>query len=181
MVSQWLSSVEHLQTSMEPLVPAFCQSALSLLWPYYVHSLAKPSLPGHVLQMYHMGLAKVAWHRYWPDIQAVQLMLKVRCIHDQGLEIFYQIGEHLDKIEMFLSQVHDGGYPSSCCEFLGQVVTSLRWGDIVHHYVSHDIADIVQQLHTSLFTLLVQLSTHTVLLEVGIHVLVVKIDVVEYS
>ena len=64
-------------------------------------------------------------------------------------------------------QVHGGGYPRCCCEFLGQVVTSLRWPDIVAHYSSHEVADIVQHLHTGLFTLLVQLSTHGTLMEVG--------------
>ena len=81
MVTKWLAATDHLQTAFEGLVPAFCQSALTHLWPYYVHTLARKGVPGHVLQMYHLGLAKVAWHKFWPDIQAVQLMLKVRSVH----------------------------------------------------------------------------------------------------
>ena len=77
MVSGWLAAVDQIQTQFEDMVPGFCQSAFSLLWPYYVHTLARPSLPEHVLQMYHLCLVRLPWAKFCPGIHAVQLMLKV--------------------------------------------------------------------------------------------------------
>ncbi|ELT99413.1 hypothetical protein CAPTEDRAFT_219894 [Capitella teleta] len=136
MTSAWLDGVNALQTAFENKLPAYSRSALSLLWPYYLQTMARRVLPQFILSMYHKCLLQLPWAKFWPDIEAVQLMLKI-----QG-----------------------DAYPDCCTEFLGRLVTCLRWPDIVQHSVTYDVPDIVQDMHQALFTLLVRLSTQEVLL-----------------
>ena len=55
------------------------RQALGLLWSHYVSTLAtaKPSVADHVLTVYHTHLVTLPWHAFFPDMHAIQLMVKV--------------------------------------------------------------------------------------------------------
>ena len=61
-------------------LPAFSCQALSLLWRHYVEKLVIPDLPDHVLIVYHTQLVKLPWEKFFPDMQAIELMMKVKLI-----------------------------------------------------------------------------------------------------
>jgi len=55
------------------------RQALGLLWSHYVSTLAAatPSVADHVLTVYHTHLVTLPWHAFFPDMHAIQLMVKV--------------------------------------------------------------------------------------------------------
>jgi len=59
-------------------VPAFSRQALTLLWTHYVKELATlSSVPDYVLTVYHTRLVTVPWKGFFPDMDAIEMMLKV--------------------------------------------------------------------------------------------------------
>jgi len=59
-------------------VPVCSRQALTLLWSHYVKMLATPaSVPDHVLTVYHTRLVMVPWKGFFPDMDAIELMVKV--------------------------------------------------------------------------------------------------------
>ena len=59
-------------------VPAFSRQALTLLWSHYVRVLATPStVPDHVLTVYHTQLVMMPWKGFFPDMDAIDMMVKV--------------------------------------------------------------------------------------------------------
>ena len=53
------------------------RDALTLVWPYYVDTLSLPGTPDHVLQVLHSQLRSLPWGNFYPDAQAMALMLQV--------------------------------------------------------------------------------------------------------
>jgi len=59
-------------------VPVCSRQALSLLWSHYVKTLATPSsVADHVLTVYHTRLVTMPWNGFFPDMDAIELMVKV--------------------------------------------------------------------------------------------------------
>jgi len=59
-------------------VPTFSRQALTLLWSHYVKQLATlTSVPDHVLTVYHTQLVTMPWTAFFPDMDAINLMVKV--------------------------------------------------------------------------------------------------------
>jgi len=59
-------------------VPAFSRQALTLLWSHYVKELAtQSSVPDHVLTVYHTRLVMMPWIGFFPDMDAIEMMVKV--------------------------------------------------------------------------------------------------------
>jgi hypothetical protein len=63
------------------VLPTFCVQAFGLLWNHYVNVLAsKPGVADHVLAVYHTQLVTMPWNSFYPDMHAIELMVKVRQI-----------------------------------------------------------------------------------------------------
>jgi len=59
-------------------VPTFSRQALTLLWSHYVKVLAMtPSVPDHILTVYRTQLVTMPWKDFFPDMDAIEMMVKV--------------------------------------------------------------------------------------------------------
>ena len=60
---------------------AICQCAprmpFPLLWPYHIKHIVKGAIPKHVQRAFHNQLTSLPWNKFYPDIQAMDLMVKV--------------------------------------------------------------------------------------------------------
>jgi len=72
-------SVSTVCVCVSDRVAVCSRQALGLLWSHYVSTLAtaKPSVADHVLTVYHTHLVTLPWHAFFPDMHAIQLMVKV--------------------------------------------------------------------------------------------------------
>jgi len=60
-------------------VMVFSRQALMMLWNHYVKVLATPqSVPDHVLTVYHTQLVVMPWKGFFPDMDSIEMMVKVR-------------------------------------------------------------------------------------------------------
>ena len=67
--------------SCSDCVPVFSRQALTLLWSHYVKELATlSSVPDYVLTVYHTRLVTVPWKGFFPDMDAIEMMVKVRSV-----------------------------------------------------------------------------------------------------
>ena len=63
-------------------------SVMGLLWTYYCSSLSQPSTPRHVLSTYHSTLEELPWSLFFPDLAAMDAMMKLRLIDNMASFVF---------------------------------------------------------------------------------------------
>jgi len=57
-------------------LPALSRNAFILLWSQYVTSFTTKGLPENLLRVVHNRLVMLPWLKLFPDLQAVELMVK---------------------------------------------------------------------------------------------------------
>ena len=62
--------------STDMLAPS-AKNAMSNVWPYYYQVLAWKGLREDILQVYHQCLIDAPWNQYQPDLNAMELMVRV--------------------------------------------------------------------------------------------------------
>ena len=72
-------------------------SIMGLMWNHYCSTLALPTTPGSLLSAYHSTLEQLPWSSFFPDLAAMDSMMKLK------------------------------NYPPSCFVFLGRVFPLLDW------------------------------------------------------
>ncbi len=59
------------------MIPSSATNAMTYVWPYYCQVLAWKGLREDVLHIYHQCLINCPWNQYQPDLQAMELMVRV--------------------------------------------------------------------------------------------------------
>lgn len=112
-------------------------SVLSYVWYFYVVNYAHAHVKDHVLGVIHRSLLSLPWNTFFPNLQDVELMLKV--------------------VDQFLPLCH--------C-FLGSVFVEIKWTDLVQFYLSSYDVETNTRLHICLINLLVKLPSEPSLKQV---------------
>ena len=61
---------------------------MGLLWSYYCSSLSQPTTPRHVLLTYHSTLEELPWSFFFPDLAAMDAMMKLRLMDNVASFVF---------------------------------------------------------------------------------------------
>ena len=80
-----LTQIHNTRTHTDPLQNV---SVLGLLWTYYCSSLSQPSTPRHVLSTYHSTLEELPWSLFFPDLAAMDAMMKLRLMDNMASFVF---------------------------------------------------------------------------------------------
>lgn len=112
-------------------------SVLSYVWCFYVSNYAHVHVKEHVLGVVHKSFLTLPWNTFFPNLQDVELMLKV--------------------VDQFLPLSH---------AFLGGLFVEIRWTELVHHYLNSYDAESNVRLHICLLNLLVKLPSEPSLKQV---------------
>ncbi|XP_013408243.1 ectopic P granules protein 5 homolog isoform X1 [Lingula anatina] len=137
MVAMFTESVACNFKQLEGFIPPFARNALTLVWEYYVKVLSAKKTPEHILQVFHARLTTLQWGKFLPDLQTLELMVKLQAVGTR---------------ESFV--------------FLGLVFTQMPWQDIVNFYLTQQPAEGTTGLMAILFQLLIQMSQEKGLMDV---------------
>jgi hypothetical protein len=61
---------------------------MGLLWSHYCSSLSQPSTPHYVHSTYHLTLEKLPWSLFFPDLAAMDAMMKLRLMDNVASFVF---------------------------------------------------------------------------------------------
>jgi hypothetical protein len=96
-----------IEFSFSAALPTFCVQALGLLWNHYVNVLAtKSGVVDHILAVYHTQLVTMPWNGFYPDMHAIELMVKVSeasarfFLTDLWYRIFGIVRLHCSRLEV---------------------------------------------------------------------------------
>lgn len=131
-VSVFVESVRFILDAL----PGF-NNALSYVWHFYVNNFAHLQVKDHILNVVHGGFLSLPWEKYSPNLQDVELMLKV--------------------VNEFLPLSHN---------FLGNILINIKWTELVHYYIAAYDNEVTTKLHICLLHLFVKLSLEPSLKEV---------------
>lgn len=74
-------------------------SIMALLWEYYCSTLTCPSPSSPILQVYHAHLSRLPWQQYYPDLAAIEAMMKLKLMESYAPPCFVFLGGIFPKIE----------------------------------------------------------------------------------
>ncbi|CAH1788011.1 unnamed protein product [Owenia fusiformis] len=137
MIAMFVESLECMCTHFDDLIYVPSQRCLSMFWAYYVASLVQPGTPEHVLQGLHAKLSTLPWNRYHPDLQGLELMLKLKEKNHR-----------------------------SCFTFLGCIFTQMPWENTMESLISNSPPEVTASYMVCLFQLFVKLSKEKSIMEV---------------
>ena len=72
---------------------------MALLWEYYCSTLACPSPSSSTLYVYHTHLTRLPWQQYYPDLAAIEAMMKLKLMDCYSQPCFVFLGGVFPKIE----------------------------------------------------------------------------------
>ena len=87
-----------LNTLTPPTDPAQQYSILALQWENYCSTLSLPAPPSAVLRVYHAHLVNLPWGDYFPDLAAVEAMMKLKLMDYYNPASFVFLGSIFPKI-----------------------------------------------------------------------------------